>query len=50
MAEQNLALAFDPKIMGGSIKRQIVNPDLLEERAKCNFDQEEARKLIYPSD
>ena len=32
---------------GGSIKRQIVNPDLLEERAKCTFDPEEIKKLIY---
>ena len=29
---------WDAKFLGGSIKRNIVNPDLLEERAKCNFD------------
>ena len=34
---------------GGSIKRQIVNPDLLEERAKCTFDPEEIKKLIRAS-
>ena len=26
---------------GGSIKRQVVNPDLLEERNKCTFDTDE---------
>ena len=36
--------------MGGSIKRRIVNPDLLEERAKCNFDKEEAKRVIYPAE
>ena len=30
---------FDPEILGGSIKNKIVNPDLLAERAKCNFDK-----------
>ena len=29
---------FDPKILGGSVKRGIVNPDLGEERKKCDFD------------
>jgi hypothetical protein len=32
---------------GGSVKNKIVNPDLAEERAKCNFDQEEVYDLIY---
>ena len=32
---------------GGSVKNKIVNPDLAEERAKCNFDQEEVYYLIY---
>ena len=36
--------------MGGSIKRKIVNPDLLEERAKCNFDRDEAFKVLYPEE
>ena len=31
---------------GGSIKRKIVNPDLQEERDKCNFDQEEVEQII----
>ena len=38
---------FDPKVLGGSIKRKIVNPDLAEERAKCNFDKEQAFLLFY---
>ena len=38
---------FDPKVLGGSVKRRIVNPDLLEERQKCNFDKEELKKFIY---
>ena len=29
---------FDPAVLGGSIKRGIVNPDLVEERARCAFD------------
>lgn len=29
---------FDPKVLGGSVKRRIVNPDLAEERAKVDFD------------
>ena len=27
----------------GSVKNKVVSPDLLAERAKCNFDQEELR-------
>ena len=38
---------FDPRVMGGSIKRKIVNPDLAEERSKCNFDKEQAYLLFY---
>ena len=38
---------FDPKVLGGSVKRGIVNPDLLEERAKCNFDQVEMRTYLF---
>lgn len=38
---------FDPKILGGSIKRDIVNPDLIEERAKCSFDKLELAKFLY---
>ena len=30
---------YDPKVLGGSIKRNIVNPDLVEEREKTAFDK-----------
>lgn len=36
---------FD-KSLGGSVRRGIFNPDLLEERAKCNFDVEEMGQLM----
>jgi hypothetical protein len=29
---------WDSNILGGSIKRKILNPDLKEERDKCTFD------------
>ena len=29
---------FDPTVLGGSIKRGIVNPDLAEERKNVSFD------------
>lgn len=38
---------FDPKILGGSVKRKIVNPDLQEERDKCDFDQQEMADFIF---
>jgi len=31
----------------GSVKQGIVAPDLLEERAKCAFDQQELQTLMY---
>ena len=31
----------------GSVKRDIVSPDLIDERAKCNFDQEELRLFLH---
>ena len=34
-------LKWDAAKLGGSMKRDIVNPDLLEERAKLAFDREE---------
>lgn len=37
---------FKQHAAGGSIKRQIVNPDLLEERAKCTFDQDEMESIL----
>ena len=41
---------FDPKVLGGSVKRGIVNPDLLEERKKCNFDQRELCLFMFGKD
>lgn len=38
---------FDPSVLGGSVKRRIVNPDLLEERAKCNFNQRELCLFLF---
>ena len=38
---------FDPKILGGSVKRGIVNPDLHEERQKCDFDQKELASHLF---
>ena len=38
---------FDPKLLGGSIKRNIVNPDLIEERAKLAFDQKELELFMF---
>ena len=32
------------------MKLGIVNPDLIAERAKCNFDLDEAFKVIYTED
>jgi hypothetical protein len=37
---------FEKHADGGSISRKYVNPDLVEERAKCNFDQIEMAKFI----
>ena len=41
---------FDSKVLGGSAKRGIVNPDLEEERKKCDFDQEEMRNYLFGSE
>ena len=38
---------FKEPAIGGSIRREIVNPDLAEERAKCTFDKSEVEKVIY---
>ena len=38
--------SFDPAILGGSIKRGIVNPDLAEERENIKFDVRELEKFI----
>ena len=42
-----MAQEFDPKVLGGSVKRGIINPDLLEERQKCNFDQAELVNYMF---
>ena len=39
--------SFDPKILGGSVKSNIVNPDLVEERAKIGFDKNELARFMY---
>lgn len=39
LLSQNGATDFDPKVLGGSIKRNIVNPDLIEERKNTAFDK-----------
>ena len=41
---------FDPRVLGGSVKRGIVNPDLVEERKKCNFDQNELTMYLFGQD
>lgn len=38
---------FDPKVLGGSMKRGIVNPDLAEERKNCDFDQREMTVFLF---
>ena len=47
MAERLNDQEFDPETMGGSIKRKIVNPLLVAERAKCDFDATEAHNMLY---
>jgi acyl-CoA oxidase len=37
---------WDAVKFGGSEKRKIVNPDLIEERAKCNFDKTELVNFV----
>lgn len=32
----------------GSMKNKIVATDLIEERAKCNFDQNELAMICFP--
>ena len=47
MSKETSDSAWDAKALGGSWKRKIVNPDLLEERAKCTFDQTELNRLFF---
>jgi hypothetical protein len=37
---------WDAELLGGSMKRGIVNPDLQEERDQCAFDKEELEKFV----
>ena len=37
---------FDTQLLGGSIKRDIVNPDLIEERDKLSFNQKELELFL----
>ena len=37
--------SWDAKRLGGSIKRGIVNPDLIEEREKLAFDRRELQRF-----
>jgi len=37
---------FKENAPGGSIKRQVVNPDLAEERAKRTFDPKDIAKIL----
>ena len=41
---------FNPEVLGGSMKLGIVNPALVEERAKCNFDRDEAYRVLFTDD
>ena len=38
---------FDPKVLGGSVKRGIVNPDLAEERARSQINSAELRQFLF---
>jgi hypothetical protein len=38
---------WDSNLLGGSWKRQIVNPALEEERKKCTFDQKELARFVF---
>jgi len=42
--------SFDPKVLGGSIQKDIVNPDLIEERSKTAFDKVEFNKFFLGED
>ena len=37
---------WDTSKLGGSIKRNIINPDLLEEQQKRNFDPKEFANFV----
>ena len=50
MVELSQEQVFNPEELGGSIKRKIVNPELIKERARCTFDRIEAQKVLIPAD
>jgi|LauGreDrversion4_2_1035121.scaffolds.fasta_scaffold145775_3 hypothetical protein len=41
---------WDANKLGGSVKRNIVNPDMIEEREKCNFDKTEFAHFVLGKD
>ena len=41
---------WDAEKLGGSIKRKITNPDLIEERKNCAFNQEELLDFYFSGD
>ena len=47
---ENKESEFNPAILGESVKRNIVNPDLLEERAKCDFNKQELLNYLLPAE
>ena len=40
-------MAISKPITLGSIKNKVVDSDLLEERALCNFDQKAHRQILF---
>lgn len=38
------------KRINGSVKNKITAPEILAERAKCNFDKEEMIKIFWGND
>ena len=46
LVTKNKEAEYDPKVLGGSIKRNIVNPDLVEERKKTAFDKLELSSFM----
>ena len=43
---QSLKPEWDAEFLGGNMELQITNPALLEERAKCTFNQEEVERFL----
>ena len=38
--------SWDADLLGGNIEREITNPALIEERAKCTFNQSELERHL----